>query len=190
MQRRKALICMLALWLAAMVVYGMGLRYSGEPVSVEGVRVFVRDDRAEAFAAELTWDGETDSVTYTIPDTVDGAPVKGLGGLAGQSFRKGVYAWGIIMPETYRGAERWHSGLPENAQAVTVPVYLHIGRYVTAIGDSFPNEPVGYYAWSDDAQSVIVTLEWHVTCDALNPAFYAENGRLYHRTDGSAVEMG
>lgn len=190
MQRRRALIVMSALWLAIMIVCSLGQRYSGEPLSVNGVTVFVRDDRAEAFAAELTWDGETDSIVYTVPDTVNGAPVKELGGLAGASFRKGVYAWGIVMPETYRGAERWHSGLPEQAREITVPVYLHIGRYVTAIGEGMGGEPVGYYAWSDGAESVIITLEWHVTCDELNSAFYAKDGCLYRRADDTRVDIG
>ena len=32
--------------------------------------------------------------------------------------------------------------------------------------------------------------DWHVTCDELNPVFYAEDGHLYHRSDSSMVEIG
>lgn len=191
MERRRALITMLALWLAATAIYSFGQRYGDEPVVVDNVRFYVRADRQEAFAAEVVWDGASDSIVYTVPDTVEGAPVKAIGGLAGSGFKKSPYSGGVTMPETYRGAERWHSGLPAQAREITVPIFLHIGRYVREVGDiAGTTSPVGYYGWAEETESVILLPEWYVTCDEHNPFFYAEDGCLYRRADNTRLALG
>mgnify|MGYP005894971107 FL=1 len=91
-----------------------GAEYHGEDTEREnGVTLYVRRDRQAAFAGNLTWDGQSNTVDYVIPDRVDGAPVTALGGLLyGTAFKKLPCGWGVELPDTFRGAERQQDLLP------------------------------------------------------------------------------
>ena len=93
-------------WVAAAVlllalVWLMAGRDYHESAMVErdGVRYYLRADRLRAFAGVCVWDGESDTVDYTIPDRVNGARVTSLGGLIyGTAFKKLPYGWGVALP--------------------------------------------------------------------------------------------
>ena len=82
MKRITAMLLSLLLGAGLLTVCWRGAEYHREDTEREnGVTLYVRRDRQAAFAGNLTWDGQSDTVDYVIPDRVDGAPVTALGGL-------------------------------------------------------------------------------------------------------------
>ena len=90
MKRITAMLLSLLLGAGLLTVCWRGTEYHREDTEREnGVTLYVRRDRQAAFAGNLTWDGQSDTVDYVIPDRVDGAPVTALGGLLyGTAFKK------------------------------------------------------------------------------------------------------
>ena len=129
MKRITAMLLSLLLGAGLLTVCWRGAEYHREDTEREnGVTLYVRRDRQAAFAGNLTWDGQSDTVDYVIPDRVDGAPVTALGGLLyGTAFKKLPYGWGLALPQTFRGAKQYHLEPPENATPVTLTVHLHLG---------------------------------------------------------------
>ena len=99
MKRITAMLLSLLLGAGLLTVCWRGTEYHREDTEREnGVTLYVRRDRQAAFAGNLTWDGQSDTVDYVIPDRVDGAPVTALGGLLyGTAFKKLPCGWGFIF---------------------------------------------------------------------------------------------
>ena len=159
-------------------------------VEKDHVLFYLRKDGRDAFASAYQWDGTGDAIDYTIPDTVQGARVTAIGGLAG-TLKKAPYSGlYVAMPETYRGAERAQYTMPVNAVEVTLPVHIHIGRYVRSVQPDYSlPSPTGYFGYEAGVSSYILTPVWSVTCDENNETFYAEGGKLYLRADGTLVVL-
>lgn len=181
-------------WVAAAVlllalVWLMAGRDYHESAMVErdGVRYYLRADRLRAFAGVCVWDGESDTVDYTIPDRVNGARVTSLGGLIyGTAFKKLPYGWGVALPETFRGAERVGFLPQTNVTELTLTVHLHLGRYVSHIANMGVPDAV-WYCSGDESYSL--RQRWVITCDERNKTYYAEDGRLYYRQTGKPVDF-
>ena len=177
-----AVLLLALIWLAAGRDY-----YAGDAVEQDGVIFYPRADHLKAFAGTCAWNGEGDTVAYTIPDRIEGAKVTSLGGLLhGTTFKKVPYGWGVVLPQTFRGAERV-SFLPQtNVTELTLTVRLHLGQYVSALEHIGEPVPVGYYSTES---CYIIRQKWVVTCDERNETYYAENGRLYYRQSGEPVAL-
>ena len=159
-------------------------------VERDHVRFYLRRDGRDAFASTYQWDGTGDAIDYTIPDMVQGARVTAIGGLVGELKKVPCHGLYVAMPETYRGAERAQYTMPVNAVEVTLPVHIHIGRYVRSIEEdgSLP-APTGYFGYEKGVSSYILTPVWTVTCDEGNETYYARDGRLYQRADDALVQL-
>ena len=159
-------------------------------VERDHVLFYLRRDGRDAFASAYQWDGSGDAIDYTIPDTVQGARVTAIGGFVG-TLKKAPYSGlYVAMPETYRGAERAQYTMPVNAVEITLPVHIHIGRYVRSIEeDGRLPAPTGYFGYEKDVSSYIITPVWTVTCDEGNETYYARDGRLYQRADDALVQL-
>ena len=159
-------------------------------VEKDHVLFFLRKDGRDAFASVYRWDGTGDAIDYTIPDTVQGARVTAIGGFVGMLKKAPYSGLYVAMPETYRGAERAQYTMPVNAVEITLPVHIHIGRFVRSIEEdgSLP-APTGYFGYEKDVSSYIITPVWTVTCDEGNETYYARDGRLYQRADDALVQL-
>ncbi len=191
---KRGLLCAAAA--VVLLVFGawglVSLRsYPAENV-VERDRVlfYLRRDGRDAFASAYQWDGSGDAIDYTIPDTVQGVKVTAIGGLTGGLKKAPAAGLAVNMPETYRGAERAQYTMPVNAVEITLPVHIHIGRFVRSIEEdgSLP-APTGYFGYEKDVSSYILTPVWTVTCDEGNETYYARDGRLYQRADDALVQL-
>ena len=191
---KRGLLCAAAA--VVLLVFGawglVSLRsYPAENV-VERDRVlfYLRRDGRDAFASAYQWDGSGDAIDYTIPDTVQGVKVTAIGGLTGGMKKAPAAGLAVNMPETYRGAERAQYTMPVNAVEITLPVHIHIGRFVRSIEEdgSLP-APTGYFGYEKDVSSYILTPVWTVTCDEGNETYYARDGRLYQRADDALVQL-
>lgn len=191
---KRGLLCAAAA--VVLLVFGawglVSLRsYPAENV-VERDRVlfYLRRDGRDAFASAYQWDGSGDAIDYTIPDTVQGVKVTAIGGLTGGLKKAPAAGLAVNMPETYRGAERAQYTMPVNAVEITLPVHIHIGRFVRSIEEdgSLP-APTGYFGYEKDVSSYIITPVWTVTCDEGNETYYARDGRLYQRADDALVQL-
>lgn len=177
-----ALLLLVLVWLVAGRAY-----HKSAVVEQDGVRYYLRADRLRAFAGVCVWDGEGDTVDYSIPDRVKGAKVTSLGGLLyGTAFKKVPCGWGVELPKTFRGAERVNFLPQTDVTELTLTVWLHLGRYVSEVEDLGESVPVGYYS---AGESYIIRQKWVVTCDERNGTYYAENGRLYCRGSGEPVDL-
>lgn len=159
-------------------------------VERDHVLFYLRKDGRDAFASAYQWDGTGDVIDYTIPDTVQGVKVTAIGGLTGGLKKAPAAGLAVNMPETYRGAERAQYTMPVNAVEVTLPVHIHIGRFVRNIEEdgSLP-APTGYFGYEKGVSSYIITPVWTVTCDENNETYFAEGGKLYLRADGTLVTL-
>lgn len=159
-------------------------------VERDHVLFYLRKDGRDAFASAYQWDGTGDVIDYTIPDTVQGVKVTAIGGLTGGLKKAPAAGLAVNMPETYRGAERAQYTMPVNAVEVTLPVHIHIGRFVRSIEEdgSLP-APTGYFGYEKGVSSYILTPVWSVTCDENNETYFAEGGKLYLRADGTLVTL-
>ena len=159
-------------------------------VERDHVLFYLRRDGRDAFASAYQWDGSGDAIDYTIPDTVQGVKVTAIGGLTGGLKKAPAAGLAVSMPETYRGAERAQYTMPVNAVEITLPVRIHIGRFVRSIEEdgSLP-APTGYFGYEKDVSSYIITPVWTVTCDEGNETYYARDGRLYQRADDALVQL-
>lgn len=159
-------------------------------VERDHVLFYLRRDGRDAFASAYQWDGSGDAIDYTIPDTVQGVKVTAIGGLTGGLKKAPAAGLAVSMPETYRGAERAQYTMPVNAVEITLPVQIHIGRFVRSIEEdgSLP-APTGYFGYEKDVSSYIITPVWTVTCDEGNETYYARDGRLYQRADDALVQL-
>ena len=191
---KRGLLCAAAA-VVLLVVGAWGLvslrSYPAENV-VERDRVlfYLRRDGRDAFASAYQWDGSGDAIDYTIPDTVQGVKVTAIGGLTGGLKKAPAAGLAVNMPETYRGAERAQYTMPVNAVEITLPVHIHIGRFVRSIEEdgSLP-APTGYFGYEKDVSSYIITPVWTVTCDEGNETYYARDGRLYQRADDALEQL-
>lgn len=191
---KRGLLCAAAA-VVLLVVGAWGLvslrSYPAENV-VERDRVlfYLRRDGRDAFASAYQWDGSGDAIDYTIPDTVQGVKITAIGGLTGGLKKVPAAGLAVNMPETYRGAERAQYTMPVNAVEITLPVHIHIGRFVRSIEEdgSLP-APTGYFGYEKDVSSYIITPVWTVTCDEGNETYYARDGRLYQRADDALVQL-
>ncbi len=191
---KRGLLCAAAA--VVLLVFGawglVSLRsYPAENVVERGhVLFYLRKDGRGAFASAYQWDGSGDAIDYTIPDTVQGVKVTAIGGLTGGLKKAPAAGLAVNMPETYRGAERAQYTMPVNAVEITLPVHIHIGRFVRSIEEdgSLP-APTGYFGYEKDVSSYIITPVWTVTCDEGNETYYARDGRLYQRADDALVQL-
>ena len=193
MKRITAMLLSLLLGAGLLTVCWRGAEYHREDTEREnGVTLYVRRDRQAAFAGNLTWDGQSDTVDYVIPDRADVErhavlPLSVLPVVYGTAFKKLPCGWGVELPDTFRGAERRQYLLPGGSGTeITLTVRLHIGRYVSHIENVGLLTPVSYYSTEG---SYVIRQEWVVTCDPLNQTFYAEGGRLYYRADGTPADI-
>ena len=155
-------------------------------VEKDHVRIYLRRDGREAFASVYFLDVTGYAFYYTIPDTVQGARVTAIGGLVGELKKVPCNGLYVAMPETYRGAERAQYTMPVNAVEVTLPVHIHIGRYVRSIEPDYSlPTPTGYFGYEAGVRSYILAPVWSVTCDENNETYYAEGGKLYLRAAGT-----
>ena len=159
-------------------------------VERDHVLFYLRKDGRDAFASAYRWDGTGDAIDYTIPDTVQGARVTAIGGFVG-TLKKAPYSGlYVAMPETYRGAERAQYTMPVNAVEVTLPVHIHIGRYVRSVQpDGSLPAVTCYFDHAKGTGSYLITQVWTVTCDEGNETYYARDGRLYQRADDALVQL-
>lgn len=187
---RRLFIGLLAAVLAVSLCACGSNYYTEDAVEENHVQLYLRHDGREAFASSLQWDGSGDSVDYVIPDTVGGAAVTAIGGLTGGMKKAPVSGLDVVMPETYRGAERAQYTTPADPEEVTLTVNIHIGRNVSNIQtDGRLPQETGYFGSGANAVSYLIRQVWVVTCDEYNETYYAESGRLYQRGDGALVEL-
>lgn len=190
---KKALLC-----IAVLLVLAAGLLWlqtrrnydTADTVEENGVLFCLRRDRREAFAGGYQWDGSGDAIEYSIPDTVQGVKVTAIGGWTGGLKKVPAAGLTVRMPEMYRGAERMQYTLPIDAAEVTLPVHIHIGRYVRSVQpDGSLPAVTCYFDHAKGTGSYLITQVWTVTCDEGNETYYARDGRLYQRADNALVQF-
>ena len=122
--------------------------------------------------------------------TVQGVKVTAIGGWTGGLKKVPAAGLTVRMPEMYRGAERMQYTLPIDAAEVTLPVHIHIGRYVRSVQpDGSLPAVTCYFDHAKGTGSYLITQVWTVTCDEGNETYYARDGRLYQRADNALVQL-
>ncbi len=150
----------------------------------DGFRFTLFPGSGKAIVDCWEWDGNKDNMEITIPDTCDGYQIVQLGGYIGYG-PPGDFQ--IYMPRTWRAhiitSERLE--MEEPYEIVELDFIVNIGKNVTKIEQEIPTR----YSRCDNADGsyTYYRVYAYVNCSEENPAFYSEDGRLYHRETGELV---
>ena len=162
---------------------------------MEGVQYIPNFLTARAFASGFDRDGETEEISVVIPDTVEfynSSRTFRVTKLGGFGDRAVPCAFGPMLPVgsgsgqvIYPDAEELKSARERypNASVRDLTVHLSVGRYVSEI----PMPAASLLYRDREGGGAIWRVTYWVDCDENNPAFYAEDGRLYLRADGTPV---
>lgn len=205
MRRKRAV---LALLLAAAAAVGVrtflslrdsSMNYRLENCErIESVEYLPNFMSGRAFAAGFDWDGKTEEISVVIPDTVEFSRpsktcrVTKLGGFAGRggpcqfgpmlpidSESQGNFDESTDDPKLLEEIRQRHPGAPMR----DLRVRLYLGRYVSEI----PLSASSLIYRQREGNGTLWRVAYQVDCDENNQTFYARDGKLYLRADGTAV---
>ena len=130
------------------------------------------------FVSTYHWpEGQTEA-ELVIPDYCGKYKVTDLGGFVGS----GAPCPFIVEPSFAFLHYAEKEVVPQDAQILQYVLNLSIGKYVK--DDSFIMMDTFFCTGENQYVQILVNVE----CDQENRYLYAENGRLYRRSDGSLVE--
>ncbi len=123
---------------------------------------------------------------FTIPDTFEGIPVTMLGGYIGRGFPCPFSLW-VDGGEDVYGCH--DVTVPQGDEYETIVLTVHIGKNLkelTYIDDCFWGirdlDPEG------ETFDVLFKVVYSFTVNEENETFYAEDGRLYYKTNHQLAE--
>ncbi len=154
----------------------------------------------KAYVAACFWDGTEEGRRFVIPDTVEGCTVFKLGGFYGRGLPMPffIHAASDELPtaadeggESTEIPERAESAVgTEDAESSGIVIRdeeflftIVFGEYLTEISDV--RESSDFVRLQEDGTAVRFHPVFAFEVDEKNPAFYAEDGRLYRK--GSRV---
>ena len=133
--------------------------------------------RKICFAGAYTWDSQSYVAVLDIPDSCGEYRVSALGGYVGSGAPVPFF---VNIPNAIFCCKE--ETLPQDAEIEYYHLILNIGRYVRddkfIVMDEFHNVGENQFI------QILVT----VSCSAQNRDFYAEDGKLYRKSDDSLVE--
>lgn len=133
--------------------------------------------RKICFAGAYTWDSQSNVAVLDIPDSCGEYRVSALGGYVGSGAPVPFF---VSIPDAIFCCKE--ETLPQDAEIEYYHLILNIGRYVRddkfIVMDEFHNVGENQFI------QILVT----VSCSEENQDFYAEDGKLYRKSDDSLVE--
>lgn len=190
--KARRILLLVAAVLVALPLAFYAYLYTGalgyEPlVNNEEIELYGNALTKRAFVGRCVWDG-TDGAEIVIPDAMNGYRITAIGGFYGRGVPTPFY---VSAPELWDGgdttclsaeeAERIEEEYPD-AEIGEYALSLSLGKNLREINTA----SLGGYLRKDGQR--VVRIKWYVTCDEENKAFYAEEGHLYRRDTGEAVD--
>ena len=180
-----AVVCCLALpGCFSAVLY----EYAGEE---NGVSFYANKYTKQAFARPLAWDGDENSMVYTVPDTFNGYKVTQLGGNHGSG---GISYFVVNLPAVYDGLESvtFFTNTPEemteeNSEELVFTV--NIGQNISTLERG---NIVSYCGYGEAATRTIekyYIVKLYFNCDSGNSTFYSRDGVLYYKSNDQKAEF-
>ena len=149
-----------------------------------GVTYHITSNGKTAFAAEVKADLSAGAPEKTIPEQINKAAVKKLGG----TFGTGVPAPFEVTAEneySYNAYDPYGEDYGSPVTIKDVPVLVHLPKTIEEV--STFHESIYYGNRNALGELEFVRPSVYLDCDPDNPVFRSENGILYDRKDGSEV---
>ena len=165
------------LFLGASFLTQCSLMYGNNGFVLDNLRYNANTILNICFASTYTWPIGEKYVVLDIPDTYNGYRVTALGGYVGSGA-----PWPFMadLPNTLFLHSK--GTLPDTAQIEQYHLVINIGKYLR--DDALIVMDDYYSLGSNQFVQILVTIN----CSPDNPYFYSDNGKLFRRSDGSAVE--
>lgn len=146
-----------------------------ETLTVDQLKFYTHSIFKTCFVGVYTWSSDSSYAVLDIPDTVEGYRVTSLGGYANAPAPFMIIfpdAWSVYSP----------NALPKDAVVEQYHFDINIGRNLRE--DTLISMDVYHRVGKNRYAQVLVS----VNCSEDNFHFYAEDGRLYRKSDGALVE--
>ena len=197
MRKTCAAVCSLILCL--FVFGGCSLSYSGE--ETEDGRFFIGYSKVEkrAFVGMITVEADENGAIITVPDEYKGFPLTTLGGEIGRGYPC-PFAITVDLPAEYneyvqaqKTFSASYAGFDETGDGwETIAVTVRLGVNVTKAQwvDGYASY-TGIFKTLEDGteiRDILYHAIMHFEVDEANKVFYADEGKLYFKSNSRLVE--
>ncbi len=160
--------------------------YSGNREKQNGQEYVISDDGKEAFAGVYTWDGDENHTRIEIPDEINGAKIVKIGGFTGTGVPNPfAVTCDSSFPDNFTGpSDPEYYGNETESREVTFTVAL--GKNIRDVHDFGSISNLGIR--QEDGSICFYLPVFRFAVDPENRTYYAEDGKLKLRKDGSLEE--
>ncbi|MBQ1507825.1 MAG: hypothetical protein IIZ47_00230 [Erysipelotrichaceae bacterium] len=176
------ILCMILLSACSGSITG----YSGNREKQNGQEYVISDNGKEAFASVYTWDGDENNTRIVIPDEINGATIVEIGGFTGTGVPN-LFAVTCdpSFPDNFTGPSDPESyGNETESKEITFTVVL--GKNIRDVHDFGSVSNLGIR--QEDGTICFYLPVFRFAVDPENRTYYAEDGKLKLRKDGSLEE--
>ncbi|MCM1546660.1 MAG: hypothetical protein NC033_06480 [Clostridiales bacterium] len=176
-----------------------GQRYSNTEI-VDGIALCSNKLYKKSLAKYCEWDGDMNSMEFTVPDEYNGYKVKCLGAKGNPGFTGDPGSFRVHMPDIINGYESlgYYSDLPPTAtaeQSVNLEFKVNLGKYVNEITNISKTNIFGYGTINYDDEgkrseepAVFYCINTYYIVNADNSAFYSQDGDIYYKSNNKKVQ--
>lgn len=151
---------------------------SWRDVKINNLNIYYSKVTKECLASWFEWNGDTENMTFTVPDEYKNMKIKSLGGPVGMGTPTSFH---IMVPDSMHPEVVSYAGSEEcvgviNEDTVTYSFTVKLGKNIRYF-DSFPYKE--YYM--DENDNVIYIVETKYECATENKWAYSKDGKLYDK---------
>lgn len=141
--------------------------------------------KKDAFYAAYFWNGDPDTMTFTVPDEYKGRTVTALGGYSGKGYPCPFHVEDHAHEHDWASDTAWGDDTYE-----TLVFTVRLGEHIKKIYASCTRY-IGTELPRDDGTAdydVLYEILYRFEVHADNKTFYAQDGKLYRKKDNSLVD--
>lgn len=157
---------------------------SWEDGKINNLNIYYNKVTKFCLAGEFEWDGDTENMTFTVPDEYEGLKISSLGGSVGRGV---PVLFCVIVPDSLHPEVVSCTEIEEcvgvvNEDTVTYSFTVKLGKNIKTFKRFTYKE---YFMDAND--NVIYIVETKYECSEDNKYAYTENGKLYNKRTNQLV---
>lgn len=172
----------------------IGSRY-GNYSSVGGVELMSNKTHKKSLASRCEWDGDANSMEFTVPDEYDGYKVKCLGAKGNPGFSGRPSPFSVFLPSELDGLNSLgaYTFVPDDCTSentINLNFTVNIGKSVSEIERIRKTALYSYGKRSNGQEETIryYNMNIYFNVDGENKTFYSQGGDIYYRSSGKKVD--